>query len=233
MTELMRQLDELHTCNTALAGLERQLESIPREVDGIEAKLQAVRDTTESGREALDSSEQERRSKEGQLQDLQAQREKFQGQTALVKTNEEYTALLNEIDVATRRISETEDEILVAMEQIEEGRELLVGLERDQDQAERELGKEIEARRRDLAEAESQLTLRQGENEVLVDRLAPEVRSLYERVRGRFSDPTTRIKLRDCSACHFNVPFETINRVKQGELHPCPHCARILVADSD
>ena len=230
MTDLLRNLDVLESCGGAVMGLERQLESIPIAIAEIEARLEQFREATLAARASLEEAEQERRSAEGQLQDLQVQRAKFESQTALVKTNHEYTALLSEIDTATQRIAETEDKILMLMEQIDAETSSLEAVEREERHATAELGKEIDERQRELQEARASLELRRGEREVLVERLPSEARLLYDRVLTRHADPVARIQRSCCGACRFSVPFETVNRLMQGDLHVCPHCARILVA---
>lgn len=231
MTELLRNLDVLHACGVAVAELEGQLESIPVDIAEIESKLEQFREASSKARASLEEAEQERRGKEGQLLDLESQREKFQSQSALVKTNTEYTALLNEIESATTRIAQTEDEILSAMERIETESAAVVLAEQEQREAETELGKQIDARKREFSEAEADLAHRREEREVLVERLPPPARSIYDRVLTRFPNPVTKVVRRSCGSCHFDVPFETINRVKQGDLHSCLHCARILVPE--
>ena len=233
MTDLLGNLDVLESCGGTVADLERQLESIPLAIAELEAKLEQFRDATMTARESLEQAEQERRSSEGQLQELESQREKFEGQTALVKTNHEYTALLSEIETATLRIAETEDKILTAMERIENETAALEAIEREERQGETELGKEIDARKREFTEAEASLELRRGEREVLVGRLPPDARSVYDRVLTRHADPVSRILRGCCGSCHFDVPFEIINRLMQGDLRVGPHCARILVESKD
>ena len=233
MPDLPRNLDVLETCGAAVAGLERQIESIPLAIAEIEAKLEQFRDTTLAARESLEQAEHERRSSEGRLQEFQGQLSKFESQTALVKTNHEYTALLSEIDTATLQIAETEDNILMLMERVESETAAVEAVELEERQAATELGQEIEGRRRELADAETSLELRRGEREVLVERLSPEARSHYDRVLTRHADPVARIQRQYCGACRCDVPFETINRLMQGDLRVCPNCARILVATED
>ena len=60
--------------------------------------------------------------------------------------------------------------------------------------------------------------------------LPPNAKAVFERTRKTLGSGTTAIVGRACSACHRDIPYETINRVTAAELHTCAYCKRILVA---
>ena len=104
--------------------------------------------------------ERRRRDLEAELQDREAQREKFQSQTALVKTNEEYSALLREIDQTSERIGQIEEEILETMDRTEQLQvEVAATVERETAGL-RQLQKELDERRARLEQVETELVER-------------------------------------------------------------------------
>src|SRR5215831_2944733 len=86
--------------------LERARTAIPQAIAQAEARAQAARDAAAQRRTDLDTIDKSRRTREAEAQDVAAKRDKLHGQSAVVKTNKEYTTLLQEIDAHTRRIAE-------------------------------------------------------------------------------------------------------------------------------
>ena len=221
----------LASCEEEIASLRRECARLPRAVEESEALAQSARDLIAAARDELESAEKAHRESEARLQDYEEQRSKFQGQSALVKTNAEYTALLAEIEGATARIDETEDEILGLMERIEQAQESLVRTQGEQSAVEAEAVREAGEKRELLERTSACLRERESERDALVAELGPDVERVYARAAARGGTPVARIRAGTCGACHHSIPPEVVNRVLAGELHTCQHCFAILAID--
>jgi predicted nucleic acid-binding Zn-ribbon protein len=225
----MDNLQGLEACDQAIHTLERQRAQIPESLAVVDAKRQAAREAVAAEEHALEEAERQRRDKEAELQDCEAQRDRFQSQTSMVKTNEEYTALLHEIEQVTERVGRVEEEILTAMEAAEDlGKRLRQShdqLPHVEEECERQ-AKELHER---LEEVEKQLERRSAERAERIGQLDPSVRSHYERVGSARQPPIARIQDLSCGICHRNIPIEVLNRLKAGEVHSCGNCQRLLI----
>ncbi len=222
-------LSQLAEAESAILALERERARLPQAIAAAEARAAAARDSAAQVRARLETAEKDRRTHEAEAQDLGARRSKFQAQSAVVKTNKEYTTLLHEIETHTQRIAEIEDAILLAMESVEGATEELKHAEAVASQTDRESSKEIEELRVQLAEVEKQLTQRVEERGALLVGLGPRVEALYSRVLKTRANGIARIEHGGCSACHRTLPPEVMNRVVAGEVHACASCHCILV----
>ena len=231
MGDLKETLWALGVCDEMAGGLERERAQIPASIEELERKAQAAKDVIAQERNTLEEAEHTRRSKEGELQDCEAKRSKFQGQTAMVKTNAEYTALLNEVDAMTARISQLEEEILLSMETADQVSARLKTVESEQTKIEQDLLGQAQALRERMEVVKRELTARDAERAELLTHLSPNIVSSYKRLRGARGQAMARIEAQSCAACHRQVPPETINRVLAGEMHTCPSCLRILLVD--
>ena len=229
MAEPSPLLASIHATERALEALQRRQASLPGEIEAQEAKAQAARDVVTEQKSTLAEAEKRRRDKEAELQDTEAQRDKFQGQTAQVKTNEEYTALLREIEHAGERISSIEEEILGAMEAVEEVSARLATVEGEQKKQAEDHDRQAEERRAELAQVEKEQVERASQLTSQVSELEPRLKASFERTRKGRGTGTSMIEGAVCSGCHRDVPFEDVNRVTGGELLPCTHCGRLLV----
>lgn len=215
-----------------IASLRQECARLPDAVAGFEAQAQQARDRIAAAREELESAEKEHRVREARLQDYEQQKSHFQGQSAMVKTNAEYTALLAEIDGMSTRIEETEDEILGLMERIDLAHETLAGVESEQTVLEAEANRQADERRAKLEQATERLRQRQSERDALVLELGALIQRVYARASSQGGTPVARIRAGSCSACHRSIPPEVENRVLAGDLHTCQNCFAILVVDS-
>jgi hypothetical protein len=209
--------------------LERARAAIPVALAQAEARAQAARDAAAQKRADLDAIDKTRRTREAEAQDVAAKRDKLHGQSAVVKTNKEYTTLLAEIDAHQKRIAQIEDEILAAMESAEGGGEEVRLADAASRQVAQEVGKETDELRARLAEVERQLAAAVAERLQILGVLGPQVQSLYQRAVKARGNGIARIERATCSGCHRSVPPEVVNRVTAGEVHICASCQRIFV----
>lgn len=233
MAELKETLEALNRCDRESEELARDQVQIPEAIAACEARVQAAREALEAERCALEEAEKRRREKEAELRDCEARREKYQGQTALVKTNTEYTALLNEIDGMTRRISQVEEEILGAMEAIDAIAVRVKSLEAEKRREEEAYERDVRQLRERQVAVERDLGAHEKLRADLLASLSSRVNSQYQRVRKSRGSGTSQIQGRACGSCHRDIPYEMINRLLASELQTCPNCGRILVAPDE
>ncbi len=231
MSDLKETLWALGVCDEIAEELERELAQIPASIERVEGTAQEAKDVIAQERITLEQAEQTRRSKEAELQDCEAKLSKFQGQSAMVKTNVEYTALLNEVDGMTARISQLEEEILLSMETADQVSARLKTVETEQTKIEQNLLGQAQALRERIQVVKQEIARKDTERAELLAHLSPEIKAGYERLRKGRGEAIARIEAHTCAACHRQVPLETVNRVLAGEMHTCPSCLRILVVD--
>ena len=220
---------QLAETEAAVLALERERVRLPQAIAAGEARAAAARDAAAQARTRLETAEKERRAHEAEVQDLSVKRGKFQAQSAVVKTNKEYTTLLHEIETHSTRIAEVEDAILLAMEAMESAIEAARHADATARQTDREVSKESEELRAQLADVEKRFALRVEERSALLTALGPKVEALYARVLKTRSNGIARIEHDGCSACHRTLPPQVMNRVRAGEVHACASCHCILV----
>lgn len=209
--------------------LEKLRAAIPQSIAQADARGAAASDAAAQARAQLEAIDKQRRALEAQAQDTAAKRDKLHGQSAVVKTNKEYTTLLQEIDAHQKRIGEIEDEILGAMENAERIGEDVRRADAHARQVTQEVGKETDELRARLAEVERKLAAAVEDRLQILDALGATTKKLYERaVKGR-GGGIARIEQATCSGCHRSVPPEVVNRVTAGEVHICASCQRIFV----
>jgi predicted nucleic acid-binding Zn-ribbon protein len=229
MAELNEVLMGLGRCERRIEELQHRKRRLPEAIEAELGLVQRARDTIEERRQGLAEAEKTRRGHESALADLEARRQKFQGQTALVKTNEEYSTLLREIDATGDEISKVEDAILESLERVERLSGEIGEVERAQRELEQTHQRRAEALRAELAGVERELEEALAEREQRAEGLPEPLDRRFAVQLAASGSGTAGIAGRSCGRCHRDIPFEVINRVLAGEGQSCGNCGRILV----
>src|SRR5215469_13921691 len=115
MVSDVQKLMHLQEADRHILRLKEEITSLPHKVAAIEQKLAGTRAILDGAKSAVKADEAARRKHEATIQELQAKISKYRDQSLEVKTNEQYKALLHEIQFAEKEIAATEDKILELM----------------------------------------------------------------------------------------------------------------------
>src|SRR6201984_1198109 len=111
----IEKLLELQVADKEIRRLQDEIAALPKRVAVIEEKLAGTKAKLDKARAAAKADEANRKKFEAAIQDLQGKISKYRDQSLDVKTNEQYKALLHEIQFAEQNIRANEDKILDLM----------------------------------------------------------------------------------------------------------------------
>src|SRR5207237_214675 len=153
----VQNLIELQQADREVLRLKEEIAALPKRVAAIEQKLAGTKAVLEKAKGAVKADEAARRKYESGISDQQQKISKYRDQSLAVKTNEQYKALLHEIQFAEQDIRANEDKILELMVNAEARDKDVKAAELELKAEMAEIEKEkIEARQR-TAEDEQQL----------------------------------------------------------------------------
>src|SRR5215470_16200142 len=165
----LEKLIELEKIDREIARLSEEVATLPKRVAAIEEKLAG-----DKAKAAIKANEAGRRKLETEIQGFQQKIVKYREQSSSVKTNDEYRALMHEVEFAEKQISGCEDKILELMISLDAEDKSLKAAEIDLKAEAAEVEKEkTEARQRtaedkkqlkELGEKRSQLRTRVGDS---------------------------------------------------------------------
>ncbi len=172
----------------------------------------------------------EQRDCEKEIEQKQAQIAKYDTQLFAVKKNEEYQALLHEIEMLKKQVALKEERILNIMVELDDAKARLeedksrIGAE--QKDIERQCG-EIDA---ELAEAVAERTGLEQQREPLIAQVEAKLMAQYKRIRMSKKTGAAIVPLNGevCTGCHMHVPPQVANEVLAGEMRSCAQCGRLL-----
>lgn len=228
----LEKLISLQAADHEVSRLNEEIAELPKRVAAIEAKLAEERAAVEKAKSAIKNNDATRRKLEVDIQAIQQKISKYREQSLDVKTNDQYRALLHEIEFAEREIRAAEDKILEAMVDTE-------AREKDQKTAEAELKretaeieKEKTAARERTEQDERELATWNQQRQQLRSGISPDVLEHYDRVIRARKSAIAEAREQKCSACNVMVRPQTYDEIRSNEkIIVCDSCSRVLFYD--
>jgi uncharacterized protein len=225
----VENLIALQQADREIHRLKEEIAALPKRVAAIEAKLAGTKAALETAKAAVKADEAARRKYETAITDLQGKISKYRDQSLEVKTNDQYKALLHEIQFAERDIRGNEDKILELMLDADAREKEVKAAEAELKSEMAEIEKEkIDARQR-TAEDEKELAEWNGKRDKLRSAVGADLLRHYDRVSKYRGTGLSEVQDHKCMACQVMLRPQTYNEVRTGtQVVICDSCQRIL-----
>jgi predicted nucleic acid-binding Zn-ribbon protein len=230
MNPLIEQLLVVQDRDQRIKAHRLQERNVPTERSALEAKREAAKGAFEALRDQAKHNEVERRKLEVEAQAKRDAIGRYRSQQTQTRKNEEYQALLHEIQRAEEEIRVIEDRELDLMEEAEKLATEVKGGEAELKRTNDSIVQQL----KDLDEKSANLTKRLAElvteRATLAGTIDPEMLSLYDRILKSKGDVAiVPLEHEICQGCHMKTPGTTVSAVRADEgLVQDPNCGRIL-----
>src|ERR1700756_1794051 len=213
----IENLLKLQDVDKEIRRLHDEVAELPKRVAVIEQKLAGTKAQLDRAQAAVKADETARRKYETNISDLRGRISKYRDQSLEVKTNEQYKALLHEIQFAEKEIASNEDKILELMVNADARDKEVKAAQVELKAETAEIEKEKEEARQLTAKDEKLLTewrakrgqLRTGINQALLRH--------YERVSKFRGSGIAEVRDQKCMACRVMLRPQTYNEVRSGQ----------------
>jgi predicted nucleic acid-binding Zn-ribbon protein len=223
------KLIELQRLDLAIDKLDAEARAIPRAIEALEGRFASARAAFDAAKSQSESLQKDRRAKERELEEVTQQTKKKQARLFEIKTNEEYSAVLKEIDALKAKSSQLETDILEQMEAADSVGKAVAEAERVFKTAQIDLQKERQEREAQLANLQKELVALQATRKGESSRLDPELLRLYSRLMRNRDVAVVVVADGSCQGCGMTLTPQTYNEVKRNDrMFTCPSCNRIL-----
>jgi predicted nucleic acid-binding Zn-ribbon protein len=232
MNSDLQRLIELEKVDREIARLSDEVAALPKRVASIEERLAGHKAAAERAKAAIKSNEASRRKHEADIQASQQKIVKYREQSSKVKTNEEYRALMHEVEFAEKEISGCEDKIL----------ELMISLEA-QEKAVKAAEAELKTEAAEVEKEKAEARTRTAEDEKLLAELGTKRNELrigvgdsslahYDRVLRQRKTAMAEARGQKCMACFVMLRPQVWEELRTNEqIITCNSCGRILYYD--
>ena len=214
-------------------GMEQRLQLLPKEMDAIIARRDKLNADTAAAAEEYKKEELAIKKCESEIARLTADSQKLQQQSALVKKNNEYQAMLGQIADNKRKVGELEEELLIKFDELEV-------IKAEAERVRRTNAAELRAARQEFEEllgfsktCEAEVAKLIKERPALLSGIPADLLSRYERLlKGKDQGaPLVQLENGCCGNCHMRVTLQTLNQLSKGELESCDNCQHLIYTE--
>ena len=227
----MRELLELQDLDLKIEACKARETEIPKQKNKYDVRRKRLAEEMEACEKRCKGMQVEQKEIDLDIQSKQTQVAKYNTQLLAVKKNEEYQALLHEIELIKKQIGIREERQIAIMIELDEAK---VRLEEDRKRIQGELAdieKQCSLVDEELKEAVTQRKQLEQLRGPAAEKVRPDLMAHYNRIRSRMKLGRVVVPLNDevCTGCHMKVIPQIVNELLAGEkLHTCRNCGRLL-----
>src|SRR5216684_5964382 len=227
----IENLLKLQDAHKEIRRLREEIAELPKRVEAIEQKLAGTKAQLEMAQASVKADEAARRKHETSIQDLRGRISKYRDQSLEVKTNDQYKALLHEIQFAETEIAANEDKILELMVNAEVREKEVKAAEAELKEETAEIEKEKKIAHDRTAQDEKELAEWTEKRDAARAAVDPDLLRHYDRVLKFRGSGLAEVRDQKCMGCSVVLRPQTYNEVRSGKLIFCDSCQRILYYD--
>ncbi len=231
----LEKLIQLQQIELQIKDYSDRIELLPKNLAALEQKLSATVQSLNSSQDRMSRLALEKRKLEGTIQDIEQKNSRYREQLLDVKTNEQYKALLHEIEFNNLQIRKTEDDILTKMEEEERLRKELLQIEQQLRTEKEKIDSEKKAAETEADTDRRLLQQLETQRQDLIRAVNPALLETYARIaRFRKGVALARARGDSCEACHVRIRPQVLSQIMAGEaILTCDSCDRILYWQTD
>lgn len=225
----MLALLELQELDRKIAGCKAEEKELPKQKDKYAIHRKRLAAELKESEDKCKQILLKQRDCTGEIEQRQVQLKKYDTQLYSIKKNEEYKALLHEMELMKKQIAIKEERIITLMLEHDEAK---AALEADRERIEAELEK-IEQECKVIDDKLHKLVAERKELEKKRSPMAAEVPhellSRYDRVRKVRTPAVVPLNDETCGGCFMAIRPQIVNEIlANNKIHACQHCGRLL-----
>ncbi len=222
-------LNRLQDKDLRIRALETRLTLIPPEKIALKNQAAANRVKVEKAQKVVQDLELEMRRCEGRISDFKDNIKKLETQSAMVKKNNEYQAMLQNIADLKNKIGDEESSVIELLDKIEDAKKAARQSAEDVKSQNASLKMEffdLETLANDIKkELEDLKTERAKFSKVIEPELLARYENLLKRGNGK---PLVPIHNGTCGHCHLKITPQTLNSAAVNAVAFCDNCQHII-----
>ncbi len=232
MRDQIAALGTLQQVDLELDVIEEKLENYPKEIYRYQEELENSKKSIAKAKEELEQMKINKNEMEQQLEQNTDTMKNGEKRLFEIKTYREYEALQKEISEAKSTNGSFEEEILQAMEVIEDLENHINEKEQELSEKEKESEQLINDYEAKISELKQTQEIKTREKQKVLSLIKPEILPIYEKIKARNGIAIAPARNEICTGCNMNIPPQLFNEVLTlTRVIQCPNCQRILYCE--
>ena len=230
MEDILDILITIQRLDDTLKDTKSEIDVIPEKIERLEKEIKEASEAFNEKTNRIEEIRKIYKMKEGDIAENENKIAKLNSQIFSVKTNEEYRAILNEVDFLKKENEKTEDEMINLLEEEEKLKGSIAQHETETKDFTKKKGAEIVNIKEHSEQLTEYLAQLNADFETSSGKLPAEIRELYNKTRKFRGNAVCLIHDETCTGCYANLTPQFLNELKKRDsLLLCDNCGRILV----
>ena len=207
-----------------------RLTQIPREIEKLEIQIKAKEEELTGQETRMQELKKDYKLREIEIADNEDKINKLNTQTFAVKTNEEYRAILNEVEFLKKKNGEIEDSMLGLLEEEEKIKSSINEVRTEAKDYIAATKNKIDALKKEGESIREKQISATNNFENSFAALPEDLKELYKRIAKVRDKAVCLISDNTCTGCYANLTHQFLNELKKrNKILLCDNCGRILV----
>jgi hypothetical protein len=230
MAEVLDILARVQALDEEIKETDTKLNRIPDRIAELEKQIETAKSDFQEKKNRLQEIKKTYKMKEVDFAENETKINKLNSQTFAVKTNEEYRAIINEVDYLKNANKEIEDEMLKLLEEEEQLKETTEKVETETKDFISRKEEEISNSKREKIELTEKQKQAQMSFEENFSKLSDDIKEMYKRITKVRGQAVCLITDNTCTGCYSNLTHQFMNELKKrNKVLLCDNCGRILI----
>ena len=233
MKEWVRHLVALQDIDMRIRRMQMRMKLLPKEKTKLAEEHVVADGELKAKREKSKKCELDIKQVESKITQLNDEINKLQGQSAMVKKNDEYRALLSEIGHRNEKISDYETQEIMLMDELEEDKNEFKEYQKQHHARTKVIEDEINELSTMEDELKEEISRQQRGRRGFESKLTVDVLNVYNRLLKRQGTPFVEIHNGSCGNCHLKLIPQTVAEARKGAITTCENCAHMLYIEKN
>lgn len=221
---------KLQRVDLKIRELEARLALLPKEMTELKNKRDAAVAEVNAAASAAKKIELERKGVESEIEKLNAENKRLQQQSAMVKKNTEYQAMLGTIALNEKKVGDLESRELELMDRFEEARKAYRKIRQDNEAAVNAIRAEFDELVAFAGDLKKEIAQLKEERPADIRGVDGETLARYNRLLvGKDGiAPLVRVENEICGSCHLRVTRQALTNMQKGAVTSCENCMHFI-----
>lgn len=231
MKEVLERLIKIKDLDEEIKKNEQLLKHIPEKINRLQREIEKKNSQLNQAKNRLVEIKKIYKMKEGDIAENESKINKLNQQIHAVKTNDEYRAILKEVEFLKNANLKSEEEMIALLEEEDMIKNSINVLEKET----KEFVERKNAEINDLIKQKDATADVQDKKRFMyrdeIHKLPEEIRKIYERINRARERPICIVNEDGvCTGCFSNITAQVLNELKRkARLILCDNCGRIIV----
>ena len=221
---------KLQRVDLKIRELEARLALLPKEMTELKNKRDAAVAEVNAAASAAKKIELERKGGESEIEELNAENKRLQQQSAMVKKNTEYQAMLGTIALNEKKVGDLESRELELMDRFEEARKAYRKIRQDNEAAVNAIRAEFDELVAFAGDLKKEIAQLKEERPADIRGVDGETLARYNRLLAGKDGiaPLVRVENEICGSCHLRVTRQALTNMQKGAVTSCENCMHFI-----